>query len=333
MISMSIKGLNTRKRMKIRGIRLAFAVALGLSACAAGLADDKRKVVYVDSYHEGYPWSDGVTEGVQKSLGDKVELKILRMDTKRNSSEEFKKAAGERAKAEIDAWKPDVVIASDDNAAKYLLVPFLKDKERPCVFCGLNWDASTYGFPCSNITGMVEVALVKPLLISLKRYAKGDRVGHIGKNNETDRKEGYYIAKKFELKLDEAYVDTFEQWKKEYLALQDRVDMLIVQNNAGIADWNDEEARKFILENTKIPTGALLDFMAPFVLVAYGRSAQEQGEWAGYAALLILGGTAPSEIPVSENKRAKVYLNLPIANKLGVKFPFELIKSATIIKE
>ncbi len=318
--------------MNVRKACLALAIAFGLAACLLALAGDKKKVLYVDSYHEGYSWGDGILEGVGSSLGGKVELKILRMDTKRNPSEEFKKAAGERAKAEIDAWKPDVVIAADDNATKYLLIPFLKDKELPCVFCGLNWDASAYGLPCSNITGMIEVGLVTPLLISLKKYAKGDRIGHLGKNNETDRKEGYYIAKNFELKLDEVYVDTFEQWKKEYLALQDRVDIIIFQNNAGIADWNDEEAKSFILENTRVPTGTLHDFMAPFVLVTYARSPQEQGEWAGYAALQILGGKKPSDIPVVENKKAKVYLNLPLANKLGVRFPFDLIKSAKIIK-
>ncbi len=319
--------------MNVRKASLALASAFGLSACLLAPAGERQKVLYIDSYHEGYPWSDGITEGVQKSVANRAELKIFRMDSKRNPSEEAKKAAAAKAKAEVDAWKPDVVIASDDNAVKYIIVPFFKDKELPCVFCGLNWDASAYGLPCSNITGMLEVSLISPLLISLKKHAKGERLGLLGKDNETDRKEGYYIARKFGLELDEVYADTFEQWKKEYLALQSRVDIMLLPNNAGITGWDDAEAKKFVLENTRIPTGSCHDFMAPFVLVDYGRSAQEQGEWAGYAALQILGGKKPSDIPVVENKKAKVFLNLPLAGKLGVKFPFDLIKSATIIKD
>ena len=48
-----------------------------------------------------------------------------------------------KAKAEIDAFKPDVVIAADDNASKYLIEPYFKDAALPFVFCGVNWDAST----------------------------------------------------------------------------------------------------------------------------------------------------------------------------------------------
>ena len=65
---------------------------------------------------------------------------IFRMDTKRNTDEEFKKTAALKAKAEIEASKPDVVIAADDNASKYLIQPYFKDASLPFVFCGVNWD-------------------------------------------------------------------------------------------------------------------------------------------------------------------------------------------------
>jgi hypothetical protein len=40
------------------------------------------------------------------------------MDTKRNTSEDFKKQAGLKAKKAIADFTPDVVIASDDNGTK-----------------------------------------------------------------------------------------------------------------------------------------------------------------------------------------------------------------------
>ncbi|MCP4577871.1 MAG: hypothetical protein GY846_16480 [Deltaproteobacteria bacterium] len=70
----------------------------------------------------------------------------------------------------------DVVIAADDNASKYLIKPFYKDAGLPFVFCGVNWDASNYGFPYRNVTGMIEVAGAKELVKILQGYAKGSRV-------------------------------------------------------------------------------------------------------------------------------------------------------------
>ena len=81
-----------------------------------------KKVLLIDSYHVGYPWSDGITAGVKEVL-DKagVEYKIINMDTKKNKSKEFKEGAALKAKEVIESYKPDVVIAADDNASKFLI--------------------------------------------------------------------------------------------------------------------------------------------------------------------------------------------------------------------
>ncbi len=53
-----------------------------------------------------------------------VELKIFRMDTKRNDSEEFGKQARLRTKSIIEDFRPDVVITCDDPAFKYVIMPY-----------------------------------------------------------------------------------------------------------------------------------------------------------------------------------------------------------------
>lgn len=75
----------------------------------------KPKVLFVDSYHDGYPWSDSILDGVLKTLkarrqaggeldcsASPVALSVCHMDTKRNGSEEFKRQAGLRVKALIE---------------------------------------------------------------------------------------------------------------------------------------------------------------------------------------------------------------------------------------
>jgi ABC-type uncharacterized transport system substrate-binding protein len=288
-----------------------------------------KKVLYVDSYHDGYEWSDGITSGIKTILDPSgVELKIVRMDTKRNTSEKFKKAAALKAKKIIDEFKPDLVIASDDNASKYLVMPYYKDKKLPFVFCGINWDASIYGYPYSNATGMIEVAPVRELVENLKAFSKGGKIGYLTADVATSRKEGEYYRKLIDKKIIESYVKNQSEWEKEFLKMQDQVDMIIIGNKAGINDWDQARAEAFILKNIKKPTGCIYDFMIPYSMLGFIKSADEQGTWAAETALKILEGTSPSLIPIAQNSKGGLMINLKYARKLKIKIPYEMLDSS-----
>jgi len=305
-------------------------VLFALPATAADLAG--KKVLLVNSYHEGYEWSDGVEKGATTVLAPAgATLKFLRMDTKRHQEDAFRKAAGEKAKAEIEAFKPDLVILSDDPAVKFLLQPFYKDAAIPFVFCGVNWDAGKYGLPYKNATGMVEVALVKELIGSMKEYAKGARVGFLTVDSETERIEGPYYTKALGLSFTkERYVKTMAEWKEAFTAMQGEVDMLFLGNYAGITDWKEEEAAAFALANSKIVSGSIYDFMAPFAMIGFTKVAEEQGIWAAKTSIDILKGAAPASIPVAANKQAKIVVNPKLAAKAGLVFKPELLRNAVV---
>lgn len=305
--------------------------AFGLSATLA--AADKPKILHVDSYHEGYAWSDGIVAGATKIVGDKATLRVERMDTKRHGEEAFKVEAGKKVKAVIDEWKPDVVIVADDNAAKYVTADFYKDSPQNFVFCGLNWDEKVYGFPWPNVTGMLEVTPLMPLLTEVKKHAKGERIGFLGADNETTHKEILNCTKKFNVKFETILVKDYAAWKEGFIKLQASCDFVLLDTDGGLIADKKADAIAFVRENTRIPTGACYDFMAPFALISVAKSAQEQGEWAAAQALKIAAGTKPSAIPVAENKRGEMFLNMPLAKKLGVRFPMELLETATVIKE
>jgi ABC-type uncharacterized transport system substrate-binding protein len=288
-----------------------------------------KKVLFIDSYHEGYEWSDGITSGVKKGLeGAGVELKVVRMDTKRNPTEDFKKQAGLTVKEAIDAFKPDVVIAADDNASIYVILPYFKDGKIPFVFCGLNWDASIYGFPCENVTGMLEVTPVPQLLAQLRPFAKGSRIGKIGPDNETNRKESENIRKHFDIDLLDYFAKDVVDWKKGFLDIQKKVDILIIDSDGGLYKDHIDELKVFVEANTIVPTGSSYDFMAPFAMINFAKVAEEQGFWSARAAIQILNGTAPSSIAVTQNKEGLLIINTRIANKIGAKISYELLGSA-----
>lgn len=294
-----------------------------------------KKIVWINSYHEGYPWSDGIAEGLHSVLdGSGAELKVISLDTKRNPDADFGKAAGAKAWDEIQAYKPDVVIASDDNAQKYLVVPFLKETQTPVVFNGVNWDASGYGFPTKNITGMIEVELPNQLVEILKGYAKGERVGYVTIDSETERKiADTYNQRFFNGQMQTYWVKTQDEFKTAFDTAQQEVDILIVGNNAGSDAWDEAAMTQFMLSNTTIPTGSINDWMAPYAMLTLAKSSQEQGEWSAQAALQILDGTSPSDIAVAENKKGQLIVNLDLADKLGVVFAPSLLKNAVILGE
>ncbi|MCB2186544.1 MAG: hypothetical protein KQJ78_09010 [Deltaproteobacteria bacterium] len=318
--------------MKVRVfLPLTLAVAC-LMIAAPALAGGK--VLFIDSYHEGYAWSDGIEQGIKKALERSgAELKVVRMDTKRNPGEDFKKQAAEKVKVAIEEFKPNVVIAADDNASKYVIEPYYKDKDLPIVFCGVNWDAGVYGFPAKNITGMVEVTPVDGLLAELKKMAKGAKVGFLAPDILTGHKEAENVEKVFGLKMTSYFAKDAADWMKGFGELQGKVDMVIIDSDGGLWPETQKEREEFVLKNTKVPTGSAYEFMAPYAIITFAKVAQEQGFWAGKAALDIIGGKSPSEIAVVKNKEGKLIINARIAKASKLEVPYEVISSADKVME
>ena len=303
---------------------------------AAAVRYSGKKILFVNSYHKGYPWSDGIYQAIETTLkGKGIRLMQFEMDTKRHPSEQSKRSAAEKARVLIGNFKPDVVIASDDNASKYLIVPFYKNTQLPIVFCGVNWDATEYGFPTENITGMIEVQLIDQILATLKKYAKGDRIGFIKGDDLSARKEAVFYEKRFDIKIDKRFVKTYAEWERAYVDLQKGTDMILVGNTESIPDWNPEAARQFVEANTAVPSGNWDKWMKDYALVTFATVPAEQGQWAAGAALRILDGTSPGDIAVVTNKKAEIYRNMRIAKELNIIFPIEFIRrsrSTTMMK-
>ena len=289
-----------------------------------------KRVLFIDSYHQTYSWSAGITAGARSILDPMgIEMKVFSMDSKRNVDEAFIKQAALNAKAEINAWQPDLVIASDDNASKYIIEPYYKNVDLPIVFCGVNWDASVYGYPYQNATGMEEVSLIAQLPDELERYAEGHKLGILSGNVLSDRKNvTNYTSKAGVVFAQRIFVNTVEQWQEAYLRLQDEVDMLIIENSKSISGWENETMHQFVLEQTKIPTGTTQARMIPYVLLGFLQVPEEQGQYAATIALRILSGQSPNSIPIVNNQQVKATVNMDLAEKLGVIFEIDFLRHA-----
>lgn len=303
------------------------------------------RVLLVHSYHFNYPWTRGINQAVASYFNlqldhsghvvsdqpGPVELKIVYMDTKRRTDTEFIRAAALKAKDVIDQWKPEVVIISDDNAAKYLVLPYYHSSPLSIVFCGINWSADEYNFSAANITGMVEVQLVDQLVEIMKIYSKGERVAFLKGDDPSARKEAGFYEKNYGLRLDKRFVRSYADWKSEFLRLQQEADMILLGNTATIADWDKEAALRFVRANTSVPTGNWDKWMAPYSLITVATKPEEQGRWAAEQAMRIVQGVSPGDIPITKNREAQVYLNMSIANAMDIVFPMELVNQAIFV--
>lgn len=285
------------------------------------------KCLFVSSYHQGYEWSDGVERGVRQALEGKCELRQFDMDTKRQKSEEFKKRVALEAKRLIESWKPDVVITADDNAAKYLIKPYFKDSAVPFVFCGVNWSADEYGFPYSNVTGMVEVAPIRPMLERAADIAApGRRVFYLGANTLSEEKNlrrFQSAASELGIELDSKLASTTADWLAGYASAQ-AYDFVVLGSNSGINDWDDERIRQELSRISTRLTVTNHGWMMPYTMFGLTKVPEEHGEWGAQAALAILGGERPIDIPIIANRKWDVWANESLLQVAGISLPRSL---------
>ena len=313
-------------------VRIAIVWLLSVICFQTAYAAEKT-CLYVASYHKGYEWNDGIEKGVETVLNGKCKLDKYFMDTKRNKGEEYYKKSALAAKGYIEKIKPDIVIASDDNASKYLVMPYYRDKELPFVFCGINWTVKPYQYPYKNATGMIEVAPIRPLLKEIKNVSESSSTGiYLSADVLTEHKDYERYRKIYEkegVQLKGIFAKTMAEWKQEFITAQSSgIDFIILNNNSGINDWNEEEAKQIALEHSKVFSVTNYDWMMPYTMFAMTKLPEEQGEWAAAVALDILDGASPDSIPVVANRRWNMFVNTALLDQAGIKLPSHLIHKA-----
>lgn len=341
-------GRDASRKTEWAGWCLIFiAVLLGLSVAQAemrplgALATDRSlrvasgRVLYINSYDASYPWGYWITQGLKRRLlsWSDVELKCHYMRSHDLNAEDEKERAAEVVLELIASWHPDLVMVSDDFAVKYVVEPYLSGTALPVVFCGVNWNLDGYHLATNkNVTGIIEVAHTRLMIDTLTPYAQGNRIGFISGANANTVAEVSVLRKLFPERPVSVYAaNHFDEWCVQLKKASREVDLLVVDNDVGIENWDAEVVRRLIYEEVTIPTCSLNGWMAEYCLATFSKSAWEQGWLAAQDAVEILKGRAPSSIPVRPAKNMRVFLNMALAKKLHIVFPLALIENAHFI--
>ena len=301
-----------------------------------------QKVLLVHSYHTGYPWVDAITQGAKRALaGSHAELEILYMDTKRKTSEEWKHQAGKRADDVVAEWQPDVVITADDNAQQYFAKNYAGRVSPQFVFCGVNAKPEKYGYPASNITGVLERPHYAETLRQLQQLVPdAKRVALLSDDSPTSAGAIEFI-KGQTAPLELVSCDTpssFADWQHAVRRCQDSADVIAiytyhtVKRTGGDESMDPKEVMSWTVANSRIPiVGFLIVTVDDGALCGYLESGVEHGFRAGNIALELLGGKRAVDIPLVTALEGQSMLNMATARNLGIEVPQEVISDTEIV--
>lgn len=149
-------------RFRISSLSIALLLSFLLSPWTSPelYGDTKKKtILYLNSYHDGYQWSDTILDGIRKEIERSpfnIELQVEYMDAKKYHIDPVIDGLLALYKEKFADEDFDVVLVSDDDALNFSLkyrAELFADV--PIVFCGVN-DLDGKDLGGGNLTGVVE---------------------------------------------------------------------------------------------------------------------------------------------------------------------------------
>ncbi|WP_321403125.1 ATP-binding protein [Maridesulfovibrio sp.] len=173
-----------------------FAVTLlivSVFLASVALAEsDKRNVLYLNSYQNGYKWSDEILEGVRSYFsesGMNIDMHIEYMDTKRFKGQEFMEILHSYYVFKYQKYKFSAIVVSDNNALNFMLRyrdTFFPGV--PVIFCGINDFRPQVIAGLDNYCGVLENPDIKDNLdLALKINPEVRKVVVVGDQSVTSK--------------------------------------------------------------------------------------------------------------------------------------------------
>ncbi|MDZ7797879.1 MAG: ABC transporter substrate binding protein [Candidatus Marinimicrobia bacterium] len=148
-----------------------------------------KNVLFINSYHYGYEWSDGVLDAVYKRfVASDIDIRLhtLYLDSKRISDPAaWKKMFLHK----LESYPPDyfdLIIASDDNAFNILLDAGHEYHRVPVVFCGVAEKDETIRQKCPRFFGVKDhIPFYENIRLGRKLFPTTENIAIITDNSET----------------------------------------------------------------------------------------------------------------------------------------------------
>jgi len=305
--------------------------------------ENKKHILIINSYHNGYKWTDDIVSGIGSILNTNsldIESDVEYMDTLRTSGQEYTTQLLEIYKYKYSDKKLDAIICCDDTAYNFVL-----DHQNdifpniPIVFCGVNYFDSAQISGNNMITGIIENYDIEANLnLILKLHPNTKNIYVINDNTLTGQainKRLNDIIPKYSDKLD--FINLKDSKQSDILQilnnpLDNSVALFFIffQDLAG-NKFNYDESPKIMSKNSSIPIYGNWEFSLGHGIVGgMLTSGYYQGKTAAELTLRILNGEAPSNIPIVDKNTNSYMFDYLEMKRFGIN-QLELPSNSNII--
>lgn len=308
---------------------LCITISVVLAVCASA-AKRKKNVLYINSYHHGYQWSDQILEGIRGVLYSskyKIDLQTEYMDTKKYLYEPVKESLYTLYSEKFVDEEFDVIIVSDNHAYNFVI----EHRDQlfagiPLVFCGMN-NFESADISSGNLTGVVEnFDLPNTLNIARKLHPEKTRMVVVGDHSIT----GWSIEQQVYAMLEEYGKELeVEFWFKLSLdETKQKVERLAEDTFLFFTPWYQtvkgkfytaEEVMEAIYEHSSVPIYTTWEFLLGSGTVGGSLlSGLHHGKMAARMALRIIEGEKAENIPVVTEPTGTYKFDYEVMRKLNI---------------
>ncbi len=302
-------------------------------------------VVYFNSYHQGFKWSDDEQKGIEDAL-KKIDPKrpihfyVEYMDTRRIVNEAYLKQLPQFYKEKYRGINIDLILSADDSAFNFLL-QYRQDifPDIPYVFCGVNYFEPKQLNAQRRITGVNETASFKETLsLIFDLHPQTEKVLIINDQTITGFKVREPLLKETGLLGNRAQFEftdnlTFYEIQEKVRNLDQRTVILFTFffRDAANQFFENSEVISQLKSISRVPIYGAWDFnLGLGILGGMLTSGYFQGQKAGEMAINILSGADIDTMPVVMESPNRYFFDYNLMEQHGISMS-KLPKDSIII--
>ncbi|QJB55052.1 ABC transporter substrate binding protein [Pseudodesulfovibrio sp. zrk46] len=313
----------------VRYILLILAV-LCLMPQMAKAEKERRHVLLINSYHQGYKWTDSEVQGLKSVLDVsdyKIDLQIEYMDSKRYQREDITEMLVRLYREKYDSERFDVIVTTDNDAYDFMT----KHRQElfpgvPLVFCGVN-DLDAVSLFQGDVTGVGEnfdPALT--LDVALKLNPDMKRMIVVGDESSagvTIRRQVEAVVPSYRDRLSVEYwtanslTDVLDRVRK----LPENTFLFFIPYYQTVGDrfYTAEEVMTEIYKHAEVPIYTSWEFLLGNGAVGgWMVSGFRHGQEAASMVLRILSGESVDDIPVLQTPTGRFSFDYNVLWRLGI---------------
>jgi signal transduction histidine kinase len=342
------KALPAGRPVGLRSPARRWASLLPLAFVAGSLAAeppanvDTSRILIINSYHPGYPWTDGEMAGILDALrcrdpGSQPFVQYL--DCKHCPEEEYSNYLSNFLKQKYRAHPIALIITTDNPALEFMVrhrdAPF---GGAPVVFCGVNGFSGSMLAGQKGISGVAEVLdAARTLEIALRLHPRTREIVVLHDYTVTGlstRKELEAVIPRFADRVKFRFIEDLpmDQILRRVEELNGDRLLLVLSFAADKAGqvFPHDNCTRLLSDHSRVPVYGVHELRLGYGIVGGCLlDARLQGARAAEIALRVLEGEDPSRIPVDTRSTSRIMFDYNQLARFGI--PVSALPAGSVV--